>query len=95
MNMRVTGGGMELFVVLTALVGIATTIFWMVVGWRAMRAHERIAEVSERWKYLREEERLDQLRKDAARKASEVPSAEERFSPKPDAPPELPWTKEL
>jgi len=27
--------------------GIATTIFWMIVGWRAMRAHERIAEASE------------------------------------------------
>ena len=30
------------------LVGIATSIFWMVVGWRAMRAHERIAEASEK-----------------------------------------------
>ena len=32
---------------LTVLAGIATAIFWMVVGWRAMRAHERIAEASE------------------------------------------------
>ena len=29
---------------LTILVSVVTTIFWMVVGWRAMRAHERIAE---------------------------------------------------
>lgn len=32
---------------LVAVAGIASAIFWMVVGWRAMRAHERIAEASE------------------------------------------------
>ena len=26
-------------------VGLITTIFWLVVGWRAMRAHEQIAEL--------------------------------------------------
>ncbi|MBK8180588.1 MAG: hypothetical protein IPK67_17165 [Planctomycetes bacterium] len=36
------------WVVLTALFTLATTIYWMVVGWRAMRAHERIAETLER-----------------------------------------------
>jgi uncharacterized membrane protein len=35
------------FAMLAVLAGIATAIFWMVVGWRAMRAHERIAEASE------------------------------------------------
>ncbi|HTF88800.1 MAG TPA: hypothetical protein VK843_10360 [Planctomycetota bacterium] len=30
-------------VVLIALLTFATTVFWMIVGWRAMRAHERIA----------------------------------------------------
>jgi uncharacterized membrane protein len=29
------------------LLGVVTTIFWMIVGWRAMRAHERIAEILE------------------------------------------------
>jgi uncharacterized membrane protein len=32
------------FSALAVIVGVITTIFWMVVGWRAMRAHERIAE---------------------------------------------------
>jgi hypothetical protein len=31
-------------VVLVALWGLAITIYWMVVGWRAMRAHENLAE---------------------------------------------------
>jgi len=29
------------------LAGIFTAIFWMVVGWRAMRAHERLAAATE------------------------------------------------
>jgi uncharacterized membrane protein len=37
----------QAFAMLVGLAGIATAIFWMVVGWRAMRAHERIAEASE------------------------------------------------
>ena len=28
---------------LTSIVGLVTTVFWLVVGWRAMRAHEDIA----------------------------------------------------
>jgi uncharacterized membrane protein len=28
--------------------GLITGIFWMVVGWRAMRAHERLAEAVQR-----------------------------------------------
>ncbi len=31
------------FTALMLLVGVGSAIFWMVVGWRAMRAHERIA----------------------------------------------------
>jgi uncharacterized membrane protein len=27
----------------SAVVGLVTTVFWLVVGWRAMRAHEEIA----------------------------------------------------
>ncbi len=45
MNMSV--GHVQGLAVLAALFGIASAIFWMVVGWRAMRAHERIADVSE------------------------------------------------
>jgi hypothetical protein len=32
------------FGALAVIVGIVTTLFWMLVAWRAMRAHERIAE---------------------------------------------------
>jgi uncharacterized membrane protein len=31
--------------VVTSIVGLLTTIFWLVVGWRAMRAHEQIADL--------------------------------------------------
>lgn len=37
----------SLFAVLTVMAGIALTLFWMVVGWRAMRAHERLALAAE------------------------------------------------
>ena len=30
-------------VVLVAFFAFATTAIWMIIGWRAMRAHERIA----------------------------------------------------
>ena len=33
----------EFLVVLVALGSLFITIFWMVVGWRAMRAHESLA----------------------------------------------------
>ena len=33
-------GGLAFFAVLA---GLFSAIFWMVVGWRAMRAHERLA----------------------------------------------------
>jgi hypothetical protein len=32
-----------MFAVLVAMLAFATTVFWMIIGWRAMRAHERIA----------------------------------------------------
>ena len=38
---------MQGLAVLVTLFGIASAIFWMVVGWRAMRAHERIADAAE------------------------------------------------
>lgn len=33
--------------ILAMIGGLITTIFWMVVGWRAMRAHERLANAVE------------------------------------------------
>ena len=35
---------MDGFAVLVMLFGIFTGIFWMVGGWRAMRAHEKLAD---------------------------------------------------
>jgi len=40
----VAAGGLA---ILAVIVGILTAIFWMVVGWRAMRAHERLADAAE------------------------------------------------
>lgn len=39
---------MSLFAVLAVLWGVAVTVLWLVIGWRAMRAHERIAAAVER-----------------------------------------------
>ena len=33
--------------ILVMLLGIFSTIFWMVVSWRAMRAHEKLADAVE------------------------------------------------
>jgi len=44
---RISAGSGEGLAVLAVLAAIASAIFWMVVGWRAMRAHERIADASE------------------------------------------------
>lgn len=41
-------GVFNFFVGVTLLWGVITTVFWMIVGWRAMRAHERIADTIER-----------------------------------------------
>lgn len=41
----VLGTGASLVAVLVSLFGLATTLVWLWIGWRAMRAHERIADV--------------------------------------------------
>ena len=48
--MEVTRRSMESFgsTALVVYLGLASAIFWMVVAWRAMRAHERIATAAER-----------------------------------------------
>lgn len=33
----------QLFAFVSIVTGCLVTVFWMVVGWRAMRAHEKIA----------------------------------------------------
>lgn len=35
---------MTFFTFLSALVALVVTILWLVIGWRAMRAHENIAD---------------------------------------------------
>ncbi len=37
----------ESLTILTLLIGLFGVIFWMVVGWRAMRAHEKLADSME------------------------------------------------
>ena len=34
----------QLWAVVSVIAGCFVTIFWMVIGWRAMRAHEKISE---------------------------------------------------
>jgi uncharacterized membrane protein len=48
MNVTFKGGDMEGLAVLAVIFGIVTTVLWLVIGWRAMRAHERVAEAHER-----------------------------------------------
>ncbi|MEO7996124.1 MAG: hypothetical protein ABI852_01700 [Gemmatimonadaceae bacterium] len=40
------GGGAFAFVAI--FFGLITTVIWMFIGWRAMRAHERLADAAER-----------------------------------------------
>ena len=40
--------GLQGITILVMLLGIFSTIFWMVVSWRAMRAHEKLADAVER-----------------------------------------------
>ena len=41
-------GNMQGITILVMLLGIFSTIFWMVVSWRAMKAHEKLADSVER-----------------------------------------------
>ena len=97
MNFQINGGGMGVFVVLSFLVGIASAIYWMVVGWRAMRAHEEIANCCEGWLRIRREERIMALRKAEGTATTPLPldSGEDKFTPLKDAPPEYPWSTEV
>jgi uncharacterized membrane protein len=48
MNAMQTTGG--LLAILGVLAAFVTTVFWLVIGWRAMRAHEKIAETLREWR---------------------------------------------
>ena len=47
MNVHMNAAGVNFLGFLVTVVGIAVTVFWMYVAWRAMRAHERLANASE------------------------------------------------
>jgi len=42
-----SSGGAGAFAVLGVLWWLAVAIFWMYVGWRAMRAHEKLSDATE------------------------------------------------
>jgi uncharacterized membrane protein len=48
MNATFSGGGAGELACLAIVLGVVTTILWLVIGWRAMRAHERLADAHER-----------------------------------------------
>jgi uncharacterized membrane protein len=46
MHMSVAGSDAGTLAVLVVLWGVITTIFWMIIAWRAMRAHEALAQAT-------------------------------------------------
>jgi hypothetical protein len=48
MSVNLSGGFGGSLVVLMTIWGIGVTIYWMIIAWRAMRAHERLASAVER-----------------------------------------------
>ena len=44
MNMQFSNGGFGGIATLVILWGLFVTIAWLVIGWRAMKAHEKIAD---------------------------------------------------
>jgi hypothetical protein len=43
-----TRGGVAALAVMGWLLGIAIMLFWLLIAWRAMRAHERLADAVDR-----------------------------------------------
>ncbi|NWK57799.1 hypothetical protein HW115_19425 [Verrucomicrobiaceae bacterium N1E253] len=37
---------MQGFAIFIAIVGLITTVLWLLIGWRAMTAHERVADAA-------------------------------------------------
>ena len=46
---------MELLAVIGVIWTLFISVFWLVIGWRAMKAHERCAEAHERLAYAQEQ----------------------------------------
>jgi uncharacterized membrane protein len=47
MNLNLHSAGFGFFAFLAVVWGLLVTVFWLVVAWRAMRAHERLASAAE------------------------------------------------
>ncbi|MCX7420888.1 MAG: hypothetical protein NT013_15295 [Planctomycetia bacterium] len=99
MNLQIrnsVAGGPEFFVVITIVFALVSSLFWMVVGWRAMRAHETIADVCENWLIVRRQERNVATSRESPKPPIAQPVVTEAdFTPHKDAPPEYPWSKEI
>jgi hypothetical protein len=65
---------MDEFSFLIVLAGIVTTIIWIIIGWRAMKAHERIAEVATSWMLQQQSERMAKRQSAASTPASFKPT---------------------
>ncbi len=46
-NLNGPGFGFGFLAFIALVWGLACTIIWIVIGWRAMRAHEKIADAAE------------------------------------------------
>jgi uncharacterized membrane protein len=44
---NLTNGLSVLWIVLAGALSVAVTVLWLYIGWRAMRAHERLASAAE------------------------------------------------
>lgn len=49
---------MEFLATVAVIFGIVTTVIWLVIGWRAMRAHERIADTAAEWMIQKRSDRM-------------------------------------
>ena len=47
MNMTFSGGGAPDWAVFVAILGVVMSFFWIYIAWRAMRAHETLAEAAD------------------------------------------------
>jgi uncharacterized membrane protein len=56
MNFQTNPGAQPL--AFMVLIAVFSAVFWMVVGWRAMRAHERLADAAEELARKKEGERI-------------------------------------
>jgi len=80
LNFHGAGAGLGALTVLVFLIGLAITVYWMVVAWRAMRAHERIADAMEYGFGL-----LMDRRQGPPQAGSNVPPAAENPAPQNEA----------